>query len=352
MSQTHTPHRPRFVRAARRTLGALAVLSVAIVLTPTASALCSTGYLIRSKPVISNPALPDAEYMYTNGAGAPTSRRFRAQFWSMADGDPSVGKGADNGGFSSKEWAKPYYTYDAGGYARATRIEVVSPIGALSWAASELIDGCVADGAIDAQRCTCMMLEDGWSDGSYFALLAAQPDVGANYDFAPWTPSSVVRLARTPGPVVTAMAPADDGAHITVELAAFEGGLFVDPECGACADVRYTVHQAIVPRRSEAALDYVAGLAFKPIPGQPEQGTPVGESVELTAACGDAANEVRLAVQMRFDSGYSTRYVSGDTWRLHCDSDVSRPAKPAPRARPVTRGGADRKQLERKMPGR
>ena len=292
-----------------------AVAALGLVAVPAANAGCANAYLVASgqKRIVSNPnaCADNGAYCYS-GFGypgdAPLSPGFDAVFWSMTTGNPAIGAGDDNGGFDSTNWVDIYFFPSVGYYRNPTIIP------GTNW--TQAGDGCVDNQGTDGTQCTCMGMFDEWNSVGYFALLADRKDALSNYDFQPWIPGDL-RLAPVPPPQVVGSTPSGTGVDLTVTVPNSGAGLYLDPNCGPCAELRYQVYLAVVNSGVGSPADREADSVFQLAPGQDPSGTPVGISSLVNAACTDG-QEVWLTTQLIFDSGFETFFVSGDTLPIDC----------------------------------
>lgn len=286
---------------------ALAAVAMVVAMQP-AEAACGNAYLIGAggKKIVSNPS-PCADlggYCYSGVAypgDAQISPAFDAVFWSMTTGNPALGVGDDSGAFGPSNWVETYF-FPSIGYYRDPTI-----IAGTNW--TQAGDGCVDTQATDGSQCTCMGMFDEWDSVGYFALLSDQADSGSNYDFQPWIPGDL-QLAPVPAPQVVSSTRAGTDVILTVSVPCPTAGLYLDPACGPCAEIRYEVYQAIVPRGAASPADRDASWTL--VPGGPAGGSLCGDTVQVTSACGAAENDLWLTTRLIVDSGFQTFYVSGD----------------------------------------
>ena len=105
-----------------------------------------------------------------------------------------------------------------------------------------------------------------------------------------------------------------------------------------CAPTGYRILQQILPRGSMPPSDRSAGWT------DASGVVPATQGTTVTATCGAADQDVYLATELIFDSGFGTSIVSANSSRVECGTTLAdpddKPRTPRPRLdRPNPRGG-------------
>ncbi len=261
----------------------------------------------------------DQPSCYAYGCYArPVSADVEGFFWALGSG------GMDNNGtFPVDSWLN-VNAYPGSGYYYLPGAFLVT-----SWNASAGINGCLFDpvsGPDIPGHCTCVLLSDTDDTAGYFTVFSAANDAIGNTDLSRPGGASIV-LKPVPQPVVIDTVLNPDTANldeITVEVSSASTGIYEQDGC-TCAEVaadnrKYRVYSWIAPAGSSppSTLDPSAWQIMSLAGGLTMPWTSVDQGVALESQCGGADVEVYLAVQLQFDSGFTTSYLSSSPTPLLC----------------------------------
>jgi hypothetical protein len=278
----------------------------------------------------------DASFTYSSYYGAltscgayagctPVSGAVKGSFWAQGTGDPAVGAGNDNGTFDLVATGGIFYpSFPSYGY----------------YAGAELFTGWQpgTDGCIGGSNCLCMLLTDTDGANTYFAVVGSQssPTFTTSLEQGGTDGSGLYNAPIIMQPV---SAPAINGSArvgTDVQLSVSVGpqqGVYMKDGCN-CGPTGYKVLQQIVPRGNMPPSDRAVGWVDAPLAGGGVQGVnAIGSQIDVQSTCGTADQDVYLATQLFFDSGFSTSLVSGNSSRVECGTNLADPDS-KPRQRP------------------
>ena len=286
-----------------------------------------------------------APAMYPGG-NPPVTAAFSSVFWAMGTGNPVVGAGDDNGGFTDDNWFA-YYALPAYGFYESGQIFT-------NWGAAAVIDGCLSNSGPTTDpdpglECTCMLLLDQDGTDGYYAMISnstnavsdtfyTQPGSDGNGNSGP------IVMAPIPSPTINGATWRDPGSggdgnvEVNVTVAGNPGDYILDPGvCGGCGPTGYKVMMLNTARGVPGPTTREASAWTEaPLVGGGLQGeTALGASVDVETVCG-GDEWVYLATMLTFDSGYTADYVSGDSTIVECGSTLADPVNLRPRVRPGT----------------
>lgn len=253
--------------------------------------------------------LDSTSYVYTPGvdpltspSGLSVTAAFDGAFWSLGDGDPQVGIGRDSGSWPAivstptvgADWVRSYPEYPV--------------FIAGNWASSSLIDGCIDNSP--APRCVAILLEDQVGETGYMVLLSSLADSSSNYTFVQ-PGGGPIDLAEIPqAPLLNSMQSAP--GVVTVNLGAPDVSAGSYLECGN-EHAGYQIYSQSAARGSASPADPLIETGGWTALGDP---VPNGQPSQLDLDC-SSGDDIFLATQLLFDSGYSTKRVSGSI-RISC----------------------------------
>jgi hypothetical protein len=273
------------------------------------------------------PYVPGPPFDYYAGI-PPVSPNVQATFWALGTGNPIVGPGADAGSYTVP--AFPWLYFYAGYSNFAAQINS-------GWGLSSFIDGCIQDNGPLA--CTCVLITDHDGADSYFALVSNAGAPGT-WDTILTQPGN--DAAGNAGPIILRPIPAPTILNAARKTASFDLDLTVTvpmPAAGIyqsggsceCGPVGYKVKQQIVLRGSPPPTTRDAGWTDMTLVGggaQPLLGTAMGSPVALESLCGATDQDVYIAAELIFDSGFVAPVVSKNATRIECGPNIAEPERP------------------------
>ena len=330
------------MRTMTKVLTVAATLVLALSLAAPASASCGTvasiSTFVRPNPGVDNGTTwvfgppfqefgiyyyisPDtgygALYVYSANAGnpapPPVSADASVSFWRLGAGNPALGLGTDNGSFDMIASGQFYvYGYASGPYFEGYWYAATIQSG---WEPSG-IDGC-----IDRNNCMCLLISDQDGDRGFWAITGGQSDT---------TFSTVINQGGSDGhgnnlPIILVPIPTPTVSNVSAmpffgfgfsASVALSGGNFVQDGCLCETGGGFRIVAAAVPMgdpppqsRDSAIWDHPVTLA-----GGAAQSSPsaFGSTVDFEIGCGAIDQDVYVAAELAFDSGFRTLYVSAD----------------------------------------
>jgi hypothetical protein len=265
----------------------------------------------------------------------------RAVYWGVGGGNPADLAGNDSGSQPAHGYWL-FYGSTGGGQYYAHYI-------AGAWSGDTRIDGCIDNtgsnpALADTDQCMVVLIEDENASGeSYFALLSDQADTGGNYQFE----HGETILQQIPAPKVTASnRVSNNQVDVTVELdpplAGPASGIYTT--CGGNLITGYQVRKQSVPRNAPAptARDKNAWQIAGPV-------QPVASPSSFSVTCG-GDEDVYVATELLFESGFSTLTVSKNSSAVQCGPTLANPVRPIqpPRGRPTPSGPRDDNRTPRR----
>ena len=263
-------------------------------------AACSLARLIRSID------LTGVSYIYTPGIDPETSANalsitddFDADFWALGTGNPEFLAGNDSGDFGPiDDWILTYPGYPP--YILGT------------WAQSPAIDGCVTAG--DEPFCTVVLLQDRAEGVGYYALLSSLADVNINFSYRQPGDAPIILTEIPQAPLLDQEQ--IDATRVQVRLGAPDvgGGNYL-----ACGNEQagHRIFQQVAARGatmpSDPSIEGGGWIAAS-------DDLAPGEIAELEFDCA-SGNDIFLATQLLFDSGYRTENLSAPI-RVSCSGCV------------------------------
>jgi hypothetical protein len=265
----------------------------------------------------------------------PVSENANAIFWRQGFGDPAPGFGADSGIFDLVATGGLYFSAfpSVGYYGGATILTGWQP---------------GTDDCIDGGNCLCLLITDSDGDDTYYAMASARSAA---------TLTTVLEQGGTDGsgfyqqPIVMAplskpsivgsagVGPQNAGGgfselDLSVTVAPTTAGVYEKDGC-SCGPVGFKVLQTIVPRGSMPPSDRSVGWQEAQLSaGGPQDVTPLGAMVNVRSTCGAADQDVYLATEMYFDSGFGTSVVSANSTRVECGTNLADPDEKPTKIRP------------------
>jgi hypothetical protein len=330
-------------------------LVLALSLTAPVQATCGNPSVIQTIDAagqwsfITNPQFRESpEYYGTDAYGpliisydyiddAPLSPAANISFWRLGTGDTAIGLGDDNGAFDMIAAGGFYFysiptgyfpTYPSYGVARGGQVFS-------SW------DGGATDGCVQANSCMCLLItdEDG-IDGSW-AVVGGQSDPNFLTSLNAVGTDGVanrapIQLLNQPGPQINLAVRANPGVNNDLDLTVAltpAAASYGDPACD-CGPTGFKVVQQIVPRGSAAPSTRDIAAWSEPLlstgVAQPAGGNPFGGAT-VRSVCGTLEEDVWLAGQLIFDSGFGVTHVSSNSTRIECGTTLADPDdKPQP----------------------
>jgi hypothetical protein len=269
-------------------------------------------------------------YCGAYGGCTPVSPNLSATFWRLGAGDPAIGIGNDNGSFDLVGAGGVYFpAYASSGY----------------YGGASLVSGWQpgTDGCIDGGNCLCMLLTDTDGDNTYYAIASAQSSA---------TLTTVLRQPGTDGsgayaapiilqpvqaPQITGSTRAGTEVVLDVNVPA-PGAVYNSGNTNCnCAATGYRVLTQTLARGSMPPSDRSSGWV------EASGVVPIGTPTQVTTSCGATDQDVYLATELVFDSGFGTSVVSRNSSRVECGTTLAdpddKPRTPRPRLdRPSPRG--------------
>jgi hypothetical protein len=266
-------------------------------------------------------------YCGAGGGCTPVSPAAHVSFWSQGLGNVAPLVGVDNGTFDVIANGGIYfYSYTDTGFYGGAYLQT-------GWATG-------SDGCIGANNCLCALLTDQDGDDSYWAIAGARSNTGfttslnrGGTDGSGYLNAPLI-LVRADKPSIIGSARVGTDVDLQVSVAPPSGGVYVKDGCN-CGPTGFKVLQQIVPRGNMPPTDRSLGWVEAPLSvGGAQNVTPMGGTVSVRSLCGPADQDVYLATQLFFDSGFSTSVVSGNSSRVECGTNLADP-NDNPRIRPA-----------------
>jgi hypothetical protein len=338
-----------------KTARVLAVAVVLLLVPQAAQAACGGNPLIQtfSGPYgssfvwVENVFVPEFYPYYPPFAATPPwTPRFEATFWALGSGDPIVGPGDDAG-----IWTVPPYDW---AYHNPTYYGYYHYAGSIfaGWGAHGGIDGCLQNNPPGS--CTCVLLTDQDSAVGYFAIAGNAASAGLW-----WTQldqpgndgagnAAPIVLAPIPKPIFLSVSRRPGTFHIdaTMTVPAIPEADYTLGGCD-CGPIGYRIVEQVIPRLSPPPLDRDATLwqAMTTPGGGAQPITPLGAPVTIESICGYLDNDLYIAAELYFDSGFKSPVVSRNSTRVECGPNLAEPEPP--RFRPGSQEGPGRPTRER-----
>ena len=306
---------------------AVGVLALAAMVQP-AQAACGAPFLITSinggtgtYAYVVNPTVP----LGGDGIqGSSVTDQITGFFWGVGVGNPALGVGADNGGFTALEWLYIYPNYPA---------QVLT-----TWAASTAIDTCIDVQGPLGGRCQVTFFQDvdSTNGSGLFALVSTADDPasgdffldngGVNMTMAPQVGMAVLGSVRAgdtgveiqvTGPSVDAIVAGSYLSDAPACQGAGAGG--TDPLNGLVQGYRAVTQ--VLPRGSAPPSDFDV-RSWSPA----SDVLPLGAPAALSVSC-DGDSDIYASYQLIFDSGFEAPLVSNTTTRVECGPNVANPGQ-------------------------
>jgi hypothetical protein len=254
---------------------------------------------------------------YSTG-GPPFTPEFSAVWWELGRA------GANSGANSWDNWIY-YKTNDY--------------LGTLYYYGAELFGGWGQGGVADCVQngaCTCVLMTDEFQARGYWAVTAAvRTTLLRQPGMDPAGNASPIVLRRIPAPLI--LSATRDGVFIilTINVAADSDARL---ELGGCDCISgYRVMSQALPRNTPAPLDRDVSQ-WAELPGQPAEGTPLGQSREVALDCSDNDLNYYLTTQIVGQDGFETSKVSENATRVECGFILADPPDPRSLAPHAPRG--------------
>lgn len=289
-----------------------------------------------------------------NPAPTPLGPNARVTFWGLGTGDPAPGFGNDNGSYDMIAGGGLYvYGYGVGGgYYPDASFWYGATINS-TW------EGAGTDNCVGGNACMCVLITDEEGGVGTFAITGGMSTANVDTFFNRSGTSDGGRsnapiiLVPIPGPSIVGSNRDAVTNDVTLTMNVPPVGTVGDytQDGCACAPVAYKILQTIVPRGGMPPVGRDLGawteLAQADDSPQPTNGTAINTQIDLKSSCGSQDNDVYLATQLIFDSGFGTHTVSSNSTRMECGPSLatpgdsnSRPDRPTRPDRP--RGGKKR----------
>jgi len=268
-------------------------------------ALCLAGFAEHAAASCASPSGFFTGYSYVVSPGGNTPQSIESTFWALGYGDPTVGAGADNGGWEDTEPVGGA----SQGWLRRTTVNYLAG----DWSSSTEIDGCI-EGRIapgHSREVMAVAFTDAESWTGHFAVAAVERADWSFFDFT--FPGQDIALVPIPRPsVVTA---SRTGQHEV--QAQVRGPTLQEVAAGVYSDGTVAASEVVSGFR---LYKHPAGGPYPPPPDRSETGwtsasaiTPLGQTVTITVDCG-CHSQAYLATSLVFDGGFETRHLSQVLW--------------------------------------
>lgn len=280
------------------------------------------------------PAAPQVySFDAANPAPPPIGPNAKVTFWGLGAGDPAIGFGNDNGAYDMIAAGGVYvYGYGVGaGYDPNASFWYGATIFG-SW------DGGTTDGCVGGNNCMCVLITDEEGGVGTFAISGGMAT--ANFDTF-FNRSGTSDGGRSNAPIVLVPIPspqingssrdvATNDVTFNMNVPAVGSGDYTQDGC-ACAPTAYRILQTVVPRGGMPPTSRDLG-AWTDLGG-----ANIGVATDVTSNCGSQDNDVYLATQLVFDSGFGTHTVSSNSTRVECGPNLATPSDGTPRPDRPTR---------------
>lgn len=306
---------------AEASCGTLAQITTVDVSTPGNKTSFIVNTAFQNFPVISGVTYagtgPYGPYTFSFDPATPAVPPFTTaasiSFWRVGTGSTAIGSGDDNGTYdmiaNGGFYFSGYYSssYALGGYLRGGKIVGTWQLGG--------IDGCV-----QANSCMCLLISDQDGTNSDWAILGGLSDANLNTlldiggtdgvnHFAP------ILMVPIPTPSVSNIDAIPFGVGFSASVV-LSGGNYVQDGCPCETGGGFRIVAAAVPKGDPAPQSRDPANWTHPVTlaGGAAQSSPsaFGSTVDFEIGCGAIGQDVYLAAELAFDSGFRTLHVSAD----------------------------------------